>query len=399
MNEKTENERTGNVHDLRLAGKRIVVVGTAHVSRESVDEVGRTIDDVQPDRVCVEIDQGRFQAMNEENRWQNLNIYRIIRQRQGFLLLANMVLASFQRRLGLELGVRPGAEMLETIRIAEERNIPISLCDRDIQTTLRRAWRKAGFITKLRMISALVSSAFTREKLEASQIEELKKKDALGSMMSELASYLPAVKEVLIDERDRYLASKIYASEGNTVVAVVGAGHVEGILAYLQQLDAGKLSPEVSDLEVIPGRRLISRILPWVLPAVVLGIFIWGFATAGWDAGLEMLGRWVLVNGTLSAIGALVALAHPVTIVASFLAAPITSMNPTIGVGFVTGLLEAVLRKPRVADFEGLQGDLMSFRGFFRNRLTRVLLVFFFSSLGSAIGTFVAIPLLFPAAA
>ncbi len=388
-----------SIHRVQLGDREITIVGTAHVSQASVEEVQQVIDSDQPARVCVEIDHGRYRAMTDESRWQNLNIYRVIRNKQGFLLLSNMVLTSFQRRLGTELGVKPGAEMIETVRIAEERGIPIALCDREIQITLRRAWRKAGIITRFRMLSALIGSALSKEKLDASQIEELKEKGALGGMMDELAKYLPAVKEVLIDERDRYLATKVFRTTEKQVVAVVGAGHVQGIIEHLHKLHEGQLQPELADIEHVPKRSVASRVAPWVLPAIILGIFAWGFATAGWDAGLEMLGRWILVNGTLSAVGALVALAHPITILASFLAAPITSMNPTIGVGFVSGLLEAVLRKPRVADFEALQTDLLTFKGFFRNRITRVLLVFFFSSIGSAIGTFVAIPLLFPAVA
>jgi len=382
-----------------VGSREIILLGTAHVSRESVEEVRRVIREESPERVCVEIDQGRYQSMKETNTWSNLNVYQVIRERKGFLLLGNLVLSSFQKRIGLDLGVKPGEEMIGAIEVANEMGIPYSLCDREIQTTLRRAWSKTSLWGKNKMLAALLGSVFTREKLTSQEIEELKKKSALESMMDELADYLPTVKEVLIDERDRYLATRIFTAPGERVVAVVGAGHVPGIVTWLRRLEDEGAKTDLSDIDHVPPRKPISRVLPWIIPAIVAGLIAWGFFRSGWSGGLVMLYRWFLVNGTLSALGALVALAHPLTIIASFLAAPITSMNPTIGVGIVTGLLEAVVRKPRVVDFENIQDDIMSVRGFFRNRLTHILLVFFFSSVGSAIGTFVALPFLFPGVA
>jgi pheromone shutdown-related protein TraB len=205
---------------------------------------------------------------------------------------------------------------------------------------------------------------------------------------------MPSVKEVLIDERDRYLATRIFSAEGKKLVAVVGAGHMDGIVRTLERLQDGSLSSDVSSLEKVPPRRTLGRVLPWLVPAAILALIVAGFFRSGWELSLEMLWKWVLVNGSLSALGALIALAHPVTIIAAFVGAPITSLNPTIGVGILTGVLEAFLRKPRVTDFENLPQDLLSFRGFFRNRITHILLVFLFSSVGSAVGTFVGIPYL-----
>lgn len=387
-------------HDARttveVAGKRITIIGTAHVSAESVTDVTDAIDELEPERVCVEIDEARFRAMTQGQDWSNLNIYRVIRERKGFLLLGNLVLQSFQRRIGEELGIKPGEEMRAAVGAAEEREIPVALCDRDIQITLRRAWASTGLWGKNKMLAALLSSLFSREELSKEEIEELKQKSALQGMMEELAEFLPQAKTVLIDERDQYLAKRIFEQPETNIVAVVGAGHVSGIVSHLHRLSEDAASVRLEELDVIPPKKPVTRALPYVIPALVLGLIGWGFVQSGWQGGLELFMRWVLVNGSLSAIGALVALAHPVTIVASFAAAPITSMNPTIGVGIVAGLLEAVVRKPRVLDFERLQTDILSVRGFFRNRVTHVLLVFFFSSLGSAIGTFVAFPFLFP---
>ncbi|TVR01937.1 MAG: TraB/GumN family protein [Spirochaetaceae bacterium] len=383
---------------VQLGGREIVIMGTAHVSRESVDEVCAYIAEQSPDHVCVEIDAARYQSLTSGAGWSQLNIYQVLKSRRGFLLLGNLVLSSFQKRIGADLGVKPGEEMRAAIEASQAAGIPYSLCDRDIQTTLKRAWMKTGFWGKNKLLAALLSSVFTRESFNAEEIESLKQTSAIESMMNELADYLPSVKHVLIDERDRFLATRIFEARGERILAVVGAGHVPGIVSWLQRLESGEASTDLSDINVIPPPKPISKVLPWVIPAAVFTLIVLGFVRSGWAGGFTMLSRWILVNGTLSAVGALAALAHPVTIIASFLAAPFTSMNPTIGVGMVSGLIEAVLRKPRVSDFESLQDDILSVRGFFRNRLTHILLVFLFSTIGSAIGTFIALPFLFPQA-
>ncbi len=392
-------ERASNVTRLTLGDREFILLGTAHVSRDSVNEVAEAIRDLSPDRVCVEIDDARHKSLVEKRSWESLNIYQVIREKKGFLLLGNLVLSSFQRRMGAELGVTPGEEMLAAIEAAKELEIPTSFVDRQIHTTLRRAWSRAGFWGKNKMLAALLGSVFSREKLPAEEIEALKEQGALEGMMNELATYLPAAKEVLIDERDQYIASKSYAAEGSRLLVVVGAGHVPGIVRWLTSIHEGQGKPDLEALDTVPPPGKIRKAIPWVIPVIVAGLIGWGFVRSGWDGGFQMLLRWFLVNGILSGLGAIIALAHPVNIVVSFLAAPFTSMNPTIGVGFVSGLLEAVLRKPRVIDFETLQDDITSIRGFYRNRITRILLVFFFTTLGSAIGTFVALPFLFPGAA
>jgi pheromone shutdown-related protein TraB len=377
---------------LSIGGRQFVLVGTAHVSRESVDEVEGIIRGEQPDTVCVEIDQSRYKSMVEGQSWSSLNIHQVLKERKGFLLIANLVLSSFQKRLGKDLGTSPGQEMKRAIEVSQELGIPFVFSDREIHVTLRRAWKKTGFWGKNKMLAALLSSIFTNEKLSADEIEKLKEKSAIQDMMEELAGYLPAAKAVLIDERDQYLATRIFESKGTKVIAVVGAGHVNGIVEWLENLGAGTQVSDLSAIEQVPPASRFAKIIPWLIPILVLGVLATGFLRSGWQEALSMLWLWVLVNGTLSAAGALLALAHPLTIVISFLAAPITSMNPTIGVGIVTGLLEAVLRKPRVRDFETLHDDITSIKGFYRNRFTHILVVFFLSSIGSAVGTFIGIP-------
>jgi pheromone shutdown-related protein TraB len=377
---------------LAAGDKQIVLVGTAHVSRESVETVRVIIQDEKPDRVCVELDEGRHIALSQGNTWQNLDIGKVIRQGKGFLLLANLVLSSFQRRLGRDLGVKPGEEMLAAVKAAEEFGIPYSLCDRNIQITLRRAWGRTRLWGKTKMLAAMLASIFTNEKLSAEDIEKLKQKDVLQEMMEELAGYLPAAKVVLIDERDRYLATKIWKAEGKKIVAIVGAGHLGGIAEYITALEEKRESDDISSLDELPPKRWAGRILPWAIPAVIVALFGLGFIRAGWKMSLEMFWKWLLVHGGLSALGSLLAFAHPLTILIAFVGAPIGTLNPFGKIGLFTGLSEAFLRKPRVKDFESLAEDVMSFKGFYRNRVTHILVVFFLSTLGAAIGNIIAIP-------
>ncbi len=396
--EEARTEGTEGMEETRtsltLGGREIILVGTAHVSRESVEEVRRVIREERPDRVCLEIDLSRYNSLVEKNQWKNLDIAKVLRQKKGFLLLANLVLSAFQRRLGRELGVQPGEEMLAAVEVCRELAIPFSLCDRDIQVTLRRAWGRSGFWGKNKMLAALLSSLFTTEKLSEADIEKLKKKNALQGMMEELADFLPTVKEVLIDERDRYLATGIYRAEGRKVVAVVGAGHMAGIVRDLRALAEGRLEERLDSLEDVPRRTRVWSWIGWAIPLAIVGLLAFGFLKAGVHVGLAMIWRWVLMCGGLSALGSLVALAHPLTILTAFVAAPITTLSPTIGVGLFTGVVEATLRRPRVVDFEQLAEDLTSFKGFFRNRITHILLVFFLSSVGAMVGTFIGIPFL-----
>lgn len=379
---------------ITLGERTITLLGTAHVSRESTQEVARFIREQHPDHVCVEIDAQRYKTLTEGQNWSGLKIDQVLRQRRGFLLLANLVLTSFQRKLGKQLGVTPGDEMKAAVLTAEEEGIPTTMADREVQLTLRRAWSQSSLWNKLKMISSLLASIFSSEELSEEDIENLKRKSALDDMMDELAAFLPSVKEVLINERDHYLAAKIFEAPGTHILAVIGAGHAPGITRHLHQLHTGEATTDLEKISHVPSPSKTTKILPWIIPAIVISLLSIGFVRSGWNQGLQMFFYWFMVNGILSAIGALIALAHPLTIVLSFLAAPFTSLNPTIGVGIVTGLFEGYIRRPRVMDFENLTEDILSVRGFIRNRFTHALVVFFLSSIGSAIGTFVAFPFL-----
>ena len=388
---------------IHLGNMEFILIGTAHVSQESINEVSRIIREEKPDLICVELDEGRYAAITSKESWESLNMVKVFKEGKGFLLMANLVLSGFQRRMGAELGVKPGEEMKAALDIAKELNIPHALCDREIQITLRRAWGNCGFWSKNKLLATLLASSFTTEKLSASEIEELKNKNELDSMMNELASYLPAVKKTLIDERDEFLAAKIWSSarsrlseKGSVqrIVAVVGAGHMQGIKTHLEKIASGEKNDDVSGINVIPPKSALAKILPMLIPLTIISLIAYGFFRHGAEMSLSMLVRYVLWNGSLSAIGAIIALGHPLAILVSFMGAPITTFTPFIGVGFFSGLTQVSLIKPRVSDAQNIIDDVGSLKGFYRNRITRALLVFFLSSIGSAAGTFISVPAL-----
>ncbi len=376
-----------DIHRLSLAGRELVLVGTAHVSRESVETVRQVIFDEAPDTVCVELDPQRLQALRDKNHWESLNIFQVVRKGQAAFLMANLALASFQKRMGLQTGVRPGAELIAAVECAEESTAAVELVDRDIRTTLLRAWRKTGFWKKMNLLAVLLASMFETQKLDEEELARLRQTDTLSAMLEEMGEMLPSVKNILVDERDTYMAHFIGKARGEKIVAVVGAAHLPGIINKLGQTIS---DGEIAEISIIPARPTASKIVPWLIPGVVIALFVAGFFLGDRDRFTEAAVAWILANGILSAAGTVLALGHPLTVVTAFVAAPITSLNPTIGAGMVTALVQALVASPTVGDLETVGDDLATARGWWRNRTTRVLLVFFLSSLGSAIGTFVA---------
>lgn len=376
--------------EVNLAGRKIVLIGTAHVSKESIAEVKNEIESLKPDCVAVELDEKRYNSMMDPESWKNLDIVKVLKRREGFLMLANLVLSSFQKRMGKNVGVKPGDEMLAAINCAKENNILFTLVDRPIQVTLRRAWAKNSLWGKCKLLASMIASAFDNEEISEDEIEKLKSGNEMDSMMKELSEYLPSVKEVLIDERDRYLASHIWESEGNTIVAVLGAGHLPGVKAYLEKLANGIMISDTSDIETVSEKSIAGKVIGWGIPIVIVALIVEGFFMGGRTIGTQMIGSWILWNGCLSALGALVAFANPITVLVAFVGAPLTSLCPLVGVGLFTGIVQALICKPKVSDIESLQEDVSSLKGWYKNRVLKVLLVFFLSSLGSTIGTFVA---------
>ncbi len=376
------------VHSLEAGGKRVLLIGTAHVSRESVDLVESVIASEKPDTVAVELCESRYQSIIQKSQWQEMDIVKVIKEKKAFLLLSNLMLSSFQKRLAAKLDVAPGAEMIQAIKSGEEVGAGIHLADRDIRTTLSRTWRSMGFWARIKLLFHLVLSAGDVDDISAEDVEKMKQQDMLASLLEEVGQAMPKVREILIDERDRYLCEKIRTAPGSTVVAVVGAGHVPGIKACWDK------PVDLAALETLPAGSRWTGVFKWGLPLLVVALICAGFFYGGKQAGTDMIASWIAANAVLAGLGAIIALAHPYTILASVVAAPLTSLNPMIAAGWVSGLVEAVTRKPKVRDFEQLPEDILSVRGFWRNKVTKVLLVVVMTNLGSSFGTMIAIPLM-----
>ena len=380
-----ESSQANDVHRLEVDGRQFTLVGTAHISRESVDLVREVIENERPDCVCLELDAQRYEALSHEQRWEDFDLREVVRKRQLSTLMANLILASYQRRLGLQLGVTPGSELKEAGQTAEELGIPIALCDRDIRVTLRRAWNSLSLFRKSMLFSTLVASTFESPELSEEELRRIRQKDVLSELMAELGEAMPDLKRVLIDERDAFLAQKIREAEGEHVVAVVGAGHVQGMLAAL----ASNLDVDLDAINEIPPVSPLWKWAGWAIPALIVGSSAWIGASQGPAAAGDNAGFWFLANAIPSGIGGVLALAHPATVAAAFLSAPFTSLTPLIGAGYVAAFVQAWMRPPKVSEFKSVGADMSSPRAWWRNRLLKIFLVFILTTLGSVIGTWV----------
>ena len=373
------------VHVLTVEDKTIILVGTVHVSQESADLVRAVIEEERPDAVCVELDARRYEALSQQQKWEAFDLKEVIRKKQLSTMLANVLLASYQKRLGDQLGVLPGTEMLEAVNVAKKFDIPIALCDRDVRVTMRRAWRSTPFFKKSMLVSSLIVGVFDTQPVSEESLQELRKQDVLSEMMQELGREVPTLKTVLIDERDRYLAEKTLQAEGKTIVSVVGAGHVEGIKAILQ----GERQADLDSLDVIPPTSPAWKWVGWAIPAIIVG----SIALIGYQKGAAAAGDnalfWIVANGIPSGLGALLAWAHPFTILVAVAGAPFTSLTPVIGVGYVTAFVQAYMQPPIVREFQTVAEDVVIPRRWWQSRLLRVFLAFLFPTIGSVIGTWV----------
>ena len=384
--ETTQGADAGtDLQRLSLGEREIILVGTAHISRQSTELVRQVITEEQPDRVCIELDEKRYEALSQRKRWVNLNLKEIIYRKQLATLLANLVLASYQKKLGDQLGIQPGTELLEAARAAEEHGIAVSLCDRDVRVTMRRAWHATSLFKKSYLLASLMASLFDDTEMSEEKLAELRQTDVLSELMQELGTALPELKRVLIDERDTFLSEKIKSAGGRKVVAVVGAGHVAGIRAALAEDRAGQMA----EIDTIPPVSPVWKVIGWSIPvAIIASIFLIGIRQGPGAAGDNIL-YWILANGIPSALGAILALAHPVTIIGAFIAAPITSLTPVIGAGYVTAFLQVLYQPPVVGEFERALQDMTTFSGWWKNRLLRVFLAFLLPGLGSFVGTWI----------
>ena len=372
-----------SVVKLEYQGKEIILIATAHVSKESAELVKQVINKEKPDSVCVELDEGRYQNLRNPKAWENTDIVQIIKSKRVGFLLANIVLGSFQKRIAKQLNVVVGQEMLQGIDSAEETGAALVLADRNIQVTFLRIWRKIGLWENCKLFFSLLFSFSDDNELSSEDVNDLLKKEKLESVISEVRQKFPKIGEILISERDQYLAHKIKEAPGKKVVAVVGGAHVPGVKEEIfKRQDIGRIT------EVPPGSSVL-KIIGWAIPVIIIGLFIYGFA-ASIQTGLQQISAWVLWNSTLAGLFTALARGHPLSILTAFIVAPFTSLNPTMACGWLTGLVEASIRKPTIQDINNISQDILSFKGFFKNRFLKALIVVAMANVGSSIGTFIA---------
>lgn len=413
--------------EIQVNGSVITLLGTAHVSRASADKVVELLESGRFDSVAVELCKSRHNSIIDPDAFARMDLFQVIREGKAAMVTANLALGAFQQRMAEQLDIKPGAEMRAAIDTAAEKNLPVLLIDREIATTLKRVYRNVPWWQRFNLLAGLIASVVSRQEVSEEEIERLKEGDILESAFTQFAEQQHDLFVPLVDERDRYMASRLLQEsqhgEHKNILVVIGAGHMKGIEAYLKrwlkidddimpanERPQKQLSQKqgesavrqyyfedpfpgadvtIEALDHIPPASRWPKLIPWFIVGLIFIGFIIGFSKSS-TLGMQMVIDWVLINGGLAAIGALIAWAHPVTIVAAFVAAPLTSLNPAIGAGMVTAAVEIMMRRPKVDDFSRLRTEAAHIKGWWHNRVTRTLLVFILSTLGSAIGTYVA---------
>ena len=379
--------------EVQVGETRITLLGTAHVSRASAEEVRRQIEGGGYQAVAVELCRSRFSALVDPKSLSQMDLFSVIRQGRVYMVVANLALSAYQQRLADQFDIEPGAEQRMAVRLAQEHGLQVLLIDREIGVTLRRIAAGLSWWKRYTLFAGLLAALVTTDGVTEDEVERLKEGDVLETAFAELAQDRRDLYVPLIEERDRYMAARLRREAARLgarhVLAVVGVGHLSGIAGHLERGAGEDPESAIRELERIPPPSRWPSVLPWAIVAVILGGFAWGFARSpamGWD----LVWDWVLITGGLCALGTLVAGGHPLTIVSGFLAAPLTTLHPAIGAGMVTGAVELTMRKPSVGDFSRLRADVATLRGWWRNGVARVFVVFLLSSLGAAVGTYVA---------
>ncbi len=372
-----------NVTELDYQNKKIILIATAHVSKESVELVKQVIEAERPDSVCIELDEDRYNSIQNPNAWENTDLVQVIRSKRVGFLVANLALGSYQRKIAKQLNTSVGGEMIQGMNSAKEIGATLVLADRKVQTTFLRIWRKLSLWEKNKLIFSLLFSSGDDTSVSSQDLQELLKTDMLESVLHDIRKNYPKVGDILISERDRYLAAKIKDAPGNKIVAVLGGAHVPGVQKEIYRLQ------DIDSISTVPPKSLLSKTVGYMIPAGVMVLFLYAFFV-NIQTGLEQLSTWALWTGVLAALFTAISLAHPLSIITSLVIAPFTTINPVLACGLFTGLVEAKIKKPTVQDINKIPEDIFSFKGFFRNRFLRTILVVFMANIGASLGTFVA---------
>lgn len=376
---------------IKFGTKTIYLLGTAHVSQQSVLDVEKCVHQLKPSVICVELDEARAKNLQDPEAWKKLDMVQVIKNRKLYLLMSSVMLSVFQKKIGAKTETPPGSEMKRAIELAEDKNCKLELIDRDVQLTLKRAWTSVGFFSKMTILSELLASAFTGSEVDAGEIENLKKRDAIGALLENLPPRYRRIQHIIIDERDMYMAQKLRTlseldKKKENILVVVGAGHVPGILKQIHE------EHFLHRLEHVRKRPLWLAILKFFLPILIIMGLIWYFTDKSITKDISTsIITWVTVKAACAGLFSLLWLPHPLALLSAMIVSPIGNFNPVLKPGWVAALIEAKFRKPLVNDFENIANDTDSFKGFYKNRVLRVFLIFFLAQLGGSIGTLVSV--------
>ena len=372
-----------NLVRLDYQGKEIILVATAHVLKQSAELIKKVIHEEQPDSVCVELDKERYKSILNPKAWENTDIIQVIKSKKVGFLLANLILGSYQKRIAKDLDTVAGQEMLEGINSAKETGAQLILADRSIQTTFTRIWRKLNLWDKAKLLFDLLVSEDDDKSLSNEDVSELLKTDVLASVTAQVRGQFPKIADILISERDQYLAHMIKEAPGKIVVAVLGGAHVPGVAQEIFK------TQDIAELSTVPVKSPVSRVFGWAVPVLVIGLILYSLIM-NVETGMRQLSSWALWTGSLAAAFTALSFGHPLSILTSLVAAPFTTLNPLIACGWITGLVEATIRKPTVQDINNIPRDIFSLKYFFKNRFLKVLMIVIMANIGSSIGSFAA---------
>ncbi len=395
QNQPQSQETQEPIETIRFGEVTITLLGTAHISRASTEKVRELITGNDYDAIAVELCPSRYNAIINPDALAKMDLFQVIREKKTAMVAANLALGAYQQRMADQLNILPGAEMRMAIDCAGEAHLPVLLIDREIAVTLKRIYRNVPWWQRINLLAGLLSSVLSRRKISTEEIERLKEGDMLESTFAQFAEEARELFVPLIDERDRYMSARILqelrSGKHKNILVVIGAGHMKGMREYLPRYEAEKQDTAqiIAQLDEIPRPSTWPKLIPWVIVGLILIGFAIGFSRSS-ELGWGLIVDWIVINGALCALGTFLARGHPITVVSAFIAAPITSLNPTIGAGMVTAAIETYLHRPSVGDFSRLRKDTAHLKGWWRNRVARILLVFLFSTIGSALGTYLA---------
>lgn len=375
-----------NIHIIEYKDKQIILVGTAHVSNESADLVKQAIEFYEPDNICIELDSDRYSALENPEAWKQTDLLQVIKDNKAMQLLANTILSSYQRRMAEQMDSEVGLEMITAITLAKQKNIKLTMADRNVNITFKRIWRSLSLTDKVKLLTAFIGSIFDNEddeEINEATIEKMLEEDILTASLSEIRKELPIIAKILVDERDQYLTHSIKNAKGNKILAVVGGAHVPGIKSEINN------TQDIKAITFIPEKKPYTKIFGWLITIGFLTLFTLSFRQ-GLQEGIKTVALWSLWSGGLAALATTILNAHPLTVIATFLTAPLAALNPVIAVGFIAATVEANLRKPTVRDVDNINEDIKSFKGWRKNRFIKTLALVLIANLGSVLGQFIS---------